>query len=97
MGPTKAPGASRTSLLKRFFGQFASLSFNDQATESYGRIRTALAVRGTPIGPNDLIIAAIAVAHNAMLVTHNAREFSRVPGLQVEDWSLDESLPSTTA
>jgi len=85
------------ALLKRFFGQFASLSFNDQATESYGRIRTALAVRGTPIGPNDLIIAAIAVAHNATLVTHNAREFSRVPGLQVEDWSLDEPLPSTTA
>jgi tRNA(fMet)-specific endonuclease VapC len=38
------------------------------------------------IGPNDLMIASIALAHGPILVTHNVREFSRVPGLVVEDW-----------
>jgi len=41
---------------------------------------------GTPIGPNDLMIAAIASVHEAVLVTHNTREFTRVTGLTVEDW-----------
>lgn len=41
---------------------------------------------GTPIGPNDLLIAAISLARGATLVTHNTREFSRVPGLLLEDW-----------
>jgi tRNA(fMet)-specific endonuclease VapC len=44
--------------------------------------------RGTPIGPNDLVIAATALAHQVTLVTHNAAEFSRVPGLQLEDWQI---------
>ncbi len=84
------------ALLRHLFNQFASLSFNDQAVDTYGRIRTALAARGTPIGPNDLIIAAIAIAHNATLVTNNTREFNRVSGLLVEDWTLDKPLSSTT-
>jgi tRNA(fMet)-specific endonuclease VapC len=45
-----------------------------------------LAQRGTPIGPNDLLIAAIARTHGITLVTHNIGEFSRVSGLRVEDW-----------
>jgi len=45
-----------------------------------------LASLGTPIGSNDLQIAAIALANNLILVTHNVREFSRVQGLQIEDW-----------
>jgi tRNA(fMet)-specific endonuclease VapC len=76
------------ALLQHFFGQFASLPFDDRAAEAYGRLRAELAARGTPIGPNDLIIAAIAVAHGATLVTCNTREFSRVSDLQVEDWSV---------
>ena len=74
------------ALLKHFFGQFASLPFNEEAAETYGRIRAELAAQGTPIGPNDLIIAAIALAHKVTLVTHNTREFGRVHGLQIEDW-----------
>jgi len=84
------------ALVQHFFDQFDSLSFNDQAVDTYGRIRTELATRGTPIGPNDLIIAAIAIAHNATLVTNNTREFNRVSGLLVEDWTLDKPLSSTT-
>jgi len=75
------------ALLQSFFGQFASLPFDDQAAEAYGRLRAELAACGTPIGPNDLIIAAIALAHGATLVTNNTREFNRVPDLRMEDWS----------
>ena len=56
------------------------------AEEVYRRIRADLALKGTPIGPYDLMIAAIAVAHGVTLVTHNTAEFSRVVGLNIEDW-----------
>ena len=52
----------------------------------YGEIRSDLARKGTPIGPNDLMIAAIASVHELTLITHNTREFNRVTGLKVEDW-----------
>lgn len=45
-----------------------------------------------PIGPNDLLIAATARAHRAVLVTHNVREFSRVADLRLEDWESHESI-----
>ena len=66
--------------------RFASLPFDDKAGEEAGRLRAHLAGLGTPIGPNDLMIAAIALANGLTLVTHNAAEFRRVPGLPVEDW-----------
>ena len=74
------------AVLAKFFSQFASLPFDDAAAEAYGRLRAELARRGTPIGPNDLLIAAIALARDLALVTHNTAEFSRVPGLRLEDW-----------
>lgn len=52
----------------------------------YGEIKAALRATGTPIGPNDLWIAAHARALGRTLVSHNTREFRRVPGLKVEDW-----------
>jgi tRNA(fMet)-specific endonuclease VapC len=73
-------------LLGMLFRSFPSLAFDDAAADCYGRIRATLAQQGTPIGPNDLMIAAIAQAHSLILVTHNTREFSRVVGLQLEDW-----------
>jgi tRNA(fMet)-specific endonuclease VapC len=72
--------------VRAFCGRFASLTFDDRAAEEYGRIRAHLAALGTSIGPNDLMIAAIALAHGLTLVTHNTSEFSRVPGLKLEDW-----------
>jgi len=74
------------SLLYDLFADFESVPFDDEAARKYGEIRSDLARRGTPIGPNDLMIAAIASIHNAVLVTHNTREFERVKGLKVEDW-----------
>ena len=73
---------------QEFFKELPSLPFDDRAAEVYGRIRAELEAAGTPIGPNDMLIAAIALANNLVLVTHNTREFSRIAGLQLEDWEL---------
>ena len=62
------------------------MPFDDAAAHSYGVIRAALEAKGHSIGPNDTIIAAIALANGLTVVTHNTREFTRVPGLAVEDW-----------
>ena len=79
--------ADNLHLLATLFQQFESLPFDDAAAEIYGRIRADLAARGTPIGPYDLMIAATALANNLILVTHNTREFARVAGLSLEDWT----------
>lgn len=71
---------------RRFTDRFTSLPFDDLAALEYGDIRSVLEKSGTPIGPNDLLIAAIARAYDLTLVTHNVAEFTRVPGLELEDW-----------
>ncbi len=60
----------------------------------YAEIRHHLTRKGTPIGPNDLLIAAHALAQGLIVVTANVSEFSRVPGLALENW-LDDPLPGT--
>src|SRR5215207_2858253 len=54
-----------------FFIRFTSLSFDERAADAFGRIRAHLESAGTPIGPYDMQIAAIAVVHGLILVTHN--------------------------
>lgn len=71
---------------KQFLSRFASYTFDDRCAEAYGEIRANLTARGKPIGPNDLLIAAIARTHGLTLVTRNTAEFSRVPGLLWENW-----------
>ena len=71
---------------KQFLNLFTSLPFDDDAAKIYGEVRANLAALGTPIGSNDLQIAAIALNHNLTLVTHNTKEFSRIPELHWEDW-----------
>lgn len=78
--------ADNLSKLRVFFSQFESLPFDDVALEQYGNIRVQLEEKGTPIGPHDLMIAAIAKAWNLILVTHNVAEFGRVKGLHIENW-----------
>lgn len=73
-------------LLKAFFAPLQSLPFDDECAEHYGQIHADLLTQGKPIGPNDTMIAAIARAHDATLITHNIGEFSRVAGLRMEDW-----------
>ncbi len=72
--------------VQAFCGRFLSLPFDDAAADEYGKLRAHLASTGAIIGPNDLMIASIALARGLILVMHNIREFSRVPGLVVEDW-----------
>jgi tRNA(fMet)-specific endonuclease VapC len=77
-------------LLRRFFAPFVSLAFDDRCADEAGLIRLDLERSGRPIGPNDLLIAATARAHDLVLVTANTREFGRVPGLRVADWERPE-------
>lgn len=81
--------AENLETLRLFFEPFVSLPFDDGCSEHYGAIRAELEARGTLIGPNDLIIAATARAHDLTLVTHNVEEFIRVVGLAVEDWEIE--------
>jgi tRNA(fMet)-specific endonuclease VapC len=74
------------STLDRFFTPFLSLAFDDDAAAHYGIVRSQLKREGRPIGGNDLLIASIALAHDATLVTRDAGEFRRVSGLRVETW-----------
>ena len=86
-GAMKSIDPAHTLALQRaFLNAFESLPFDDAAAEAYGHLRAELTRHGTPIGPNDLMIAAIALAHDLILVTHNTAEFSRVIGLRLEDW-----------
>jgi len=80
--------ADNLRLLGRFFEPFISLPFDDGCCDVYGRIRSDLARGGSPIGPNDLLIAATAVANDLTLVTANLKEFSRVAGLRIENWEI---------
>jgi tRNA(fMet)-specific endonuclease VapC len=69
-----------------FLKPFQSLPFDDEAALIFGQIRADLQRQGKPIGPYDLQIAAIALANDLTLVTHNTDEFSRVEGLRLIDW-----------
>ncbi len=74
--------------VRSFVAGFRSLPFDDLAADEYAVVRADLAAKGTPIGPNDLLIAATALANRLTLVTHNTAEFSRVAGLTLEDWQV---------
>lgn len=79
------PNANRAKV-DAFVLPYLSIGFDDAAAEIQADIRHQLEVGGMPIGPYDLQIAAIALAHDLTLVTHNTGEFSRVPGLMIDDW-----------
>lgn len=63
------------------------VAYDEAAAHIYGQLRAGLEQQGQPIGALDTLIAAHALALEATLVTHNVREFGRVPGLRVEDWA----------
>jgi tRNA(fMet)-specific endonuclease VapC len=66
--------------------RFETLDFDKDDARHAGHIRAALVIKGTPIGPYDILIAGQAKARNLILVTNNTREFKRVTGLRIEDW-----------
>lgn len=86
-GAMKSNKSARTlAIQEAFLNNFVSLPFDDSAARIYSTIRADLTTKGTPIGPYDLQIAAIALANNLILVTHNTGEFNRVNNLRIEDW-----------
>jgi tRNA(fMet)-specific endonuclease VapC len=68
---------------------FPGIGFDELCARQFGEIRARLKQAGTPIGPYDMQIAAIALRHELVLVTHNTKEFARVAGLQLEDWEQE--------
>ncbi len=78
--------AENLAVLRRFLAPFRSLPFDDRAAEDYGSIRADLERAGAPVGPNDLMIASIARAHDCVLVSRDSRGFSRIVGLRWESW-----------
>ncbi len=72
--------------VQAFLEFFEIMPFDHATAGIYAKLRADLEQKGQVIGPNDMIIAATALANHATLVTHNLKEFKRVKGLKVEDW-----------
>jgi len=81
------PAQTAKRRMERFMSIVDGVLFGSEGLlHSYARLRAELEIAGTPISPNDLWIAAQALAEGATLVTANVREFARVPGLRLENW-----------
>ena len=81
------PEQNRMALML-FLSGITILPFEAEAALEYGEIRQKLQSSGQPLGGNDMLIAAHARSLGLTLVTHNAREFSRIDGLALEDWAI---------
>lgn len=79
--------AQNQQALDHFLLPLTILPFDESAAPSYGEIRAYLEGQGTPIGAIDMLLAAQAVSQKLIFVTNNGREFGRVPGLIIEDWT----------
>ena len=71
-----------------FLSAFSVLPFTYHDAIRFGRLRAQLALKGTPIGYYDVMIAAQGIERNLTVVTHNTKEFQRVEGITLEDWVL---------
>ena len=85
-GAAKKGSARLSERVESLLASLEVLSLDKEADRRYGEIRWHLEQRGTPIGSNDLLIAAHALALDLTLVTDNVDEFDRVPGLRLENW-----------
>lgn len=85
-GAAKRGSERLTVRLERVLDELVVLPFDKPADVAYAHIRLQLEAAGTPIGGNDLLIAAQALSLGYVIVTDNEREFRRTPGLEVENW-----------
>ncbi len=85
-GAAKSNSAKLAERIDLILSAVEILSLETPADRQYAVIRHQLTRQGNPIGPNDLLIAAHALANDLTVVTANVREFSKVPGLNVENW-----------
>lgn len=88
-GVAKSGSARNRQALEMFLAPLEILPFDAPAVWAYGELRADLERRGQPIGALDTMIAAHALSLQAVLVTNNTREFSRVAGLQLDNWALE--------
>jgi len=72
---------------RKFTDVFSTLSFGEKESQVYGLLRSELERNGNIIGGNDMLIASIALSNDCTIVTNNVREFERIPGLKIEDWT----------
>ncbi len=85
-GALKSNSAQLSERIELILSALEILPLEQPADHQYAVLRHHLTVQGTPIGPNDLLIAAHALANELTVVTANVGEFSRVPGLKVVNW-----------
>lgn len=85
-GCVKKGSAKLSAQIDAILESMQVLALDMPADAEYGRIRDELESAGTPVGPNDMLIAAHALALGAVIVTANVGEFSRIRGLSVESW-----------
>ena len=85
-GAAKKGSERLTAQLEAILAIIEILPLTSPADKLYGDLRAKLETAGTPIGGNDMLIAANAMANDHVLVTDNEREFSRVEGLTIENW-----------
>lgn len=71
---------------RRFLEPFEIVNYTQEISETYAELRLKVESKGKTVGPNDLLIAAIAVSDNGTLVTRNTKEFSVIPQLKIEKW-----------
>jgi tRNA(fMet)-specific endonuclease VapC len=86
-GLARNPGLRIAPLVETFLQGITILPLDSSVAATYARVRADLETRGMPIGPLDLLIGAHALALGATLVTNDAREFRRIRGLRVVDWT----------
>ena len=87
-GALKTGSSLRRKVTGELLTGVGQVPFDAMAASQTGRIRIELEARGLVIGPLDLMIAGIAMSREAVLVTSNTQEFSRVRGLRLEDWTV---------
>ena len=87
-GTLKIGSVRRKTAVSQFLSELTLVPFDYEAARESARIRQDLETLGLTIGPLDLLIAGTALSRGAVLVTHNSREFSRVKGLRLADWTV---------
>lgn len=72
--------------VKCFVAPFQIIPFDDKCVINYAQIRLSLEKRGEPVGPNDLVLAAMVMANDGVLITNNTREFKKIRHLRIDNW-----------
>ena len=86
-GLARNPQLKIAALVEEFLAGITVLPLDSDVAATYARVRADLESRGRPIGPLDLMIGAHALSMDATLITNNVKEFRRIRGLKVQDWT----------